>query len=1223
MKSLFSLFTLVVFGLTCVAQIPSYVPSDGLVGWYPFNGNANDESGVSANGEMYSLETAEDRFGNANSAFYFSGSNCTPHIETNIDFQGSSEGMTISYWLNRQGSGCIYPRLVGFWSGGNTPQSWGMAWGNSGVLDYMDESPANNQWHHVLVTLDADSIHAYLNGELKGAYGSNVQPPLASYMSIGRMTHPAYDAFNGYMDDFGIWNRVLLPEEIESMYESDENPSVEGCMDDTACNFNPEAIFEDGSCLTSDDCGVCGGDNSTCTGCTDAGACNYDPNALFDDGSCVLGGENFTISILTDNYPGETTWNVVSALGDIVATGGPFANSGTEYIEQICLDEGCYTFTIFDAYGDGNCCTYGEGAYSISLQGVVLASGGNYELSESTDLCIGSGLGCTDSLACNYDAEATTDNGSCDFESCSGCTDPNACNYDPVATQDDGSCGDIDDCGVCGGDNSTCGGCTDSAACNYNPEAIFEDGSCLTSDDCGVCGGDNSTCTGCTDAGACNYDPNALFDDGSCVLGGENFTISILTDNYPGETTWNVVSALGDIVATGGPFANSGTEYIEQICLDEGCYTFTIFDAYGDGNCCTYGEGAYSISLQGVVLASGGNYELSESTDLCIGSGLGCTDSLACNYDAEATTDNGSCDFESCSGCTDPNACNYDPVATQDDGSCGDIDDCGVCGGDNSTCGGCTDSAACNYNPEAIFEDGSCLTSDDCGVCGGDNSTCTGCTDAGACNYDPNALFDDGSCVLGGENFTISILTDNYPGETTWNVVSALGDIVATGGPFANSGTEYIEQICLDEGCYTFTIFDAYGDGNCCTYGEGAYSISLQGVVLASGGNYELSESTDLCIGSGLGCTDSLACNFNPEATEDDGSCEFAPSWTSESEVTVCLGDAYHFPETSDPCIENLGTPNNWPWPPFEEIGAISLGNFGTPNVFSLSFSVNPSDNLPGIHVLFDASHGGSSNWVLQKLSGQWRFLDATLPLVDNEWQDVLIQYDNCQVSIYIDDVLVDETFWCINYNANPQWYLGNWPEGGRRFKGSVDDVLLTHGILSWEDRELGASAPNAVQYFPFDEGLGEFSQDQVTGEQVNLYQWMWSNNESHAGDVTWPGFEGTSAFYPSADTTLTYQWTGAQCTVENTILLYVDDGCADESACNFDAAASCLIDCIYPILGATNCEDGLISCGPGTIWNPELQHCEVELVGDSNFDGCLGAEDLLTTLANFGNCNE
>ena len=191
MKSLYSLLILLSLGLTSAAQVPSYVAADGLVGWYPFSGNANDESGVSADGELFSLEAAEDRFGNANSAFYFSGSSCTPHIETNIDFQGSTDGMTISYWLNRQGNGCIYPRLFGFWSGGNNPQSWGMAWSNSGVLDYMGESPANDQWHHILVTLDADSIHAYLNGELKGTYGSSKQPPLASYMSIGRMTHPA------------------------------------------------------------------------------------------------------------------------------------------------------------------------------------------------------------------------------------------------------------------------------------------------------------------------------------------------------------------------------------------------------------------------------------------------------------------------------------------------------------------------------------------------------------------------------------------------------------------------------------------------------------------------------------------------------------------------------------------------------------------------------------------------------------------------------------------------------------------------------------------------------------------------------------------------------------------------------------------------------------------------------------------------------------------------
>ena len=48
--------------------------------------------------------------------------------------------------------------------------------------------------------------------------------------------------------------------------------------------------------------------------------------------------------------------------------------------------------------------------------------------------------GCTDAAACNYNPQATTDDGSCDFVSCSGCTDPTACNYNPNSISDDGSC---------------------------------------------------------------------------------------------------------------------------------------------------------------------------------------------------------------------------------------------------------------------------------------------------------------------------------------------------------------------------------------------------------------------------------------------------------------------------------------------------------------------------------------------------------------------------------------------------------------------------------------------------------------------------------------------------------------------------------------------------------------------------------------------------------------
>ncbi|MGY8917639.1 MAG: hypothetical protein ACKVJ6_05140 [Flavobacteriales bacterium] len=137
-------------------------------------------------------------------------------------------------------------------------------------------------------------------------------------------------------------------------------------------------------------------------------------------------------------------------------------------------------------------------------------------------------MGCMDMSACNYNPAAELDDGSCavnddcgvcggDNSSCSGCTDTTSCNYDSSATIDDDSCMVNDVCGICGGDGTTCEGCTDSSACNYDSSAVTNDGSCLFNDDCGVCGGDNSTCGGCSDSTSCNYDPTAIIDDGSCI----------------------------------------------------------------------------------------------------------------------------------------------------------------------------------------------------------------------------------------------------------------------------------------------------------------------------------------------------------------------------------------------------------------------------------------------------------------------------------------------------------------------------------------------------------------------------------------------------------------------------------------------------------------------------------------------------------------------------------
>ena len=139
----------------------------------------------------------------------------------------------------------------------------------------------------------------------------------------------------------------------------------------------------------------------------------------------------------------------------------------------------------------------------------VKCSGGAWSSVESFTTLPPPMPGCIDPTACNYDATATVDDGSCILPD--GCTDATACNYNSSALCDDGSCILPD-------------GCTDATACNYNSLALCDDGSC------------DYTSFGCMDGGttdytlvpgdgadgviALNYDPTMLCDDGSCVYVG-------------------------------------------------------------------------------------------------------------------------------------------------------------------------------------------------------------------------------------------------------------------------------------------------------------------------------------------------------------------------------------------------------------------------------------------------------------------------------------------------------------------------------------------------------------------------------------------------------------------------------------------------------------------------------------------------------------------------------
>ena len=266
----------------------------------------------------------------------------------------------------------------------------------------------------------------------------------------GSVNNGAYDFYGRFNVSWGLGASQYLDPLNTGVSTLDSYPTNAvagaGCMDPTACNYDPAATSDNGSCLQNDVCGECGGDGESCSGCTNESACNYNPSATYDDGSCIIGGVEITFTILTDEYPEETTWEVTNESGTTIMSGGPYSSSGSTYSETACVETGCYDVTINDSYGDGICCAYGTGNYIVTSDGNTLVSGGEFASTETTNFCVTAGTndtpGCMDSSACNYDSTATIDDGSCEFISCLvfGCMDTTACNYDSTATIDDGSC---------------------------------------------------------------------------------------------------------------------------------------------------------------------------------------------------------------------------------------------------------------------------------------------------------------------------------------------------------------------------------------------------------------------------------------------------------------------------------------------------------------------------------------------------------------------------------------------------------------------------------------------------------------------------------------------------------------------------------------------------------------------------------------------------------------
>ena len=128
-----------------------------------------------------------------------------------------------------------------------------------------------------------------------------------------------------------------------------------------------------------------------------------------------------------------------------------------------------------------------------------------------------------------------------------------------------------------------------------------------------------------------------------------------------------------------------------------------------------------------------------------------------------------------------------------------------------------------------------------------------------------NAITSDAVTVV------FELNTDFYPSETTWVLENEAGDILQSGGPYGEEITLFTEEWCLSgEQCYTFTIFDSYGDGICCGFGQGNYRLTdVDGNILALGGEFSFEESVDFCLP--FECLLELEADISPESAPEAG----------------------------------------------------------------------------------------------------------------------------------------------------------------------------------------------------------------------------------------------------------------------------------------------------------------------------------------------------------------
>jgi len=673
-----------------------------------------------------------------------------------------------------------------------------------------------------------------------------------------------------------------------------------GCADPEASNYDESAQYDDGSCAYP------------ILGCTDSAACNFNLDATMDDASCEYPAFGYNCSgdcIADSDMDGVCDTNEIAGCVDIMACN--FMNEATD-------DDGSCSYPTSDLYDcDGSCINDLDGdsiCDEDEIMGCSYPAACNFNPLTTDDdgECVfpevgfdcdgnclfdddGDGicdqdevLGCSDQTACNYTAE-TTEEGLCDYESCivEGCVDEGACNYNPNANADDYSCLYIDECGVCGGTGILPGAC--DCAGNFPNDFYGCDGLCLLDDDAdGVC--DELEVVGCTDDDACNFNINATDESGdcdycTCLPSNDDLPYTLTVEVHAegiieGMTTYRFyIDLVNDDDFLSSIYGND--EAPLYLTTTTGFYNdlvgsstassiipalIPLFPSVAADSWITIGIDGQNVGNE-VEISTIESFEQPFVAAFSSGSDIDGHDVYMDDFTGGVWyvlngTPNGLPDengrvlflqlttaesFEA-----QINAQIFENgIGSEDLRKTFSVDGVGTFYDNQYTICGCDDPIACNYDDSATHNDGSCIFD------------CLGCTNSLACNYDPLSTEDDGSCELSDSGY-------DCQGE-------CLSDTDGDGVCDANE----IPGCTAEDACNFYS--QATDEDGSCTY-------PISSNHDCSGACFSDADGDTVCDEDEVyGCTYVDACTYEEEATDDDGSCEFAEDgFTCEG---TCLFD--------------------------------------------------------------------------------------------------------------------------------------------------------------------------------------------------------------------------------------------------------------------------------------------------------------------------------------------